>query len=457
MNKVLSIVKDFIKNIALSLLFIIEFPFLFIWFIIKLPFLFIRFAIKYLILFIRFIIKLPFLFIKFIKVRENRKWLVWDFSGVRYIWTKIKPPLNEDEKLPTYRRPATFFLWLVGIYVALFGIASNRYENRADKIENRMNAIYAQISKDMKIAFSRIDDVQNMLCPYEPSIWNPFSIIISFLPIKNIRYEPAVEQLKQLVEDWAQKTKVIKGKEVGELYGFDLKGAHLENADLREAHLENADLREAHLENADLCWEAHLENADLCWEAHLENADLCWEAHLENANLLFAYLENADLGCAHLEKADLREAHLENADLREAHLENADLREAHLENADLCWEAHLENANLEGAHLENANLEGAHLENADLGCAHLEKADLLGSHLENALFRKANLKNAKNLTAEQLSKVFSLWNVKNLAPELKEKLKNINPKLFEPNYEVKKCNDRYKGLWWSDYLKKQKK
>ncbi len=288
-------------------------------------------------------------------------WIVWDFSGVRYIWTKIKPPFNKDEKLSTYRRPATFFLWLVGIYVALFGIASNRYENRADKIENRMNAIYAQIPKDMKVAFSRIDDVQNMLCPYKPNIFQPVSIIKSFkfvvtsdeyqklieekksskiatwffkhFYLVDIKYDDGIEQLKQLVEDWAQRTKLIKGKKVGELDGFDLKGVHLEKAELSKANL------------------------------------------------------------------------------------------------------------------EDANLRGANLKNADLGKA----------NLENALFYGASLKNAKNLTAKQLSRVFSLWRVKNLNPRLAKKVKKINPKLFKPNYEVYECNDKEKGLLWREYLKKQKK
>ncbi|OQY01694.1 MAG: hypothetical protein B6I26_03605 [Desulfobacteraceae bacterium 4572_130] len=408
---------------------------------------------------------------------NNKKGLLWNFyhySGLRFIWYKINPPLQKKEISSHFRRPATFFLWVLGIYIALFGIASNKYENRADKIENRINAIYAQISKDMKIAFERIPDVQNMPCPYEPNILNPLSIIKSFMPVvtgneykelkekkekelegkekknnnkiktwiikkfylKDIKYNDGVQQLKQLVEDWAGKTKTIKHenkkeKKVGELYGFDLNNIHLENADLYKAHLENANLILAHLENAILVF-AHLENANLNG-AHLENANL-YEAHLKNADLSFAHLKNADFSGAHLEYADLIGTNLENADFSGAHLEYADLI---------------------GTNLENATLILAHLEYADLREAHLENVRLYGAHLENTLFSNADFKDIKGLTAKQLSKAFSLYGVKNLDKKLKQQVKQINPKLFEPNYKVWECNDKNKGLWWRKYLKKQ--
>ena len=52
------------------------------------------------------------------QVRKFR-WLLWDFSGIRSICYKIKPPIEPNE-----RPHATFFLWFAGFYVALFDIAS---------------------------------------------------------------------------------------------------------------------------------------------------------------------------------------------------------------------------------------------------------------------------------------------------------------------------------------------
>ena len=65
--------------------------------------------------------------------RDALIWLFWDFSGLRAIWERIRPPYD----LSTHRRrPATFMLWVIGIYSALFGIASQRYENRIDIVHS---------------------------------------------------------------------------------------------------------------------------------------------------------------------------------------------------------------------------------------------------------------------------------------------------------------------------------
>ncbi len=87
-------------------------------------------------------------------------WLFWDFSGLRFIWQMIVPP---DPSQPPRRPPATFFLWFVGLYFALFGITSQRYENRLDRIEIRANTIYAQLGTPIATkALERIPDVQGL-------------------------------------------------------------------------------------------------------------------------------------------------------------------------------------------------------------------------------------------------------------------------------------------------------
>ena len=73
-----------------------------------------------------------FLFVWAIRGDEINRfvlWLLWDFSGLRSIWEKIRPPSEEKIKSVSYNKPPTFLLWVLGIYSALFGIASQRYEN----------------------------------------------------------------------------------------------------------------------------------------------------------------------------------------------------------------------------------------------------------------------------------------------------------------------------------------
>jgi hypothetical protein len=354
--------------------------------------------------------------------RTFLKWLLWDFSGLRFTYRKIKPEKNEVVQDPAYRKPTTFFLWMIGIYIAAFGVASNRYENRIDIIENRLNRLYAQIPKDIHVAFQRINDVQKMLCPAKPKIRDPFSVIKSFWASDDRIYEEGVDQLKQLVEDWAQKTETIQIRlqrepDLKDDYRIKrITGAVTDeelNGDKKIGVLAGADLQGAYLEEANL-----------------------WKSHLEGSNLEDVNLEGADLGNAHLEGAGLRNAHLERAKLISAHLERTYLGNAHLERADL------ESAHLEGADLRYACLEGANLLNADLEGANLKDADL-----RNACLCKADLKNVRHLNLDKLSQVFSLYGVQNLDSELETQIKQEYPHVLEPNNEIIGCSDEDKGEW----------
>jgi hypothetical protein len=211
-------------------------------------------------------------------------WLLWDFSGLRFICGKIKPPNKEKTDAPGYKPPVTLLIWLIGIYAAFFGVASQRYENRVDKIENRANAIFPQLSTSVyKKALGRIARVQNMGCPYKPRILEPSSVFRSLFS-KDTEYTEMVELLRETIEDWKDS-----------LDGVKLIGANLRGANLFEANLKRANLGEANLGEANL------------WGAILLGADL------EGANLRGAYLGEANLGGANLRRADLRGAYLEGA------------------------------------------------------------------------------------------------------------------------------------------------
>ncbi|MCK4762753.1 MAG: pentapeptide repeat-containing protein [Candidatus Aminicenantes bacterium] len=320
----------------------------------------------------------------FIKVAKFLLWLLWDFSGLRYIYSKIRPPL--ESKKPE-RKPATFFLWALGIYTALFGIASQRYENRVDIIENRANTIFTQLAIPamQKKALSRIARTQNMPCPKKPYILKPGTVFASLVGNED-RYDIIVEHLKETLEDWQE-----------ELVGVNLRYARLQGVDLEWADLKGAWLIDADLKNAVLNY-ADMEGAYL-YKANLKNA---W---LLGADLKNAWLARADLTCANLRGADLKGAWLIDADLRGASLSWSDLMGAWLSESDLS-----------GASLSKVNLQGASLYKTDLKGAWLEDVDIEG---------------AKGLTEEQLSQAFTLYKVKGLDPALEKKLKARKPKLFE--------------------------
>ena len=204
-------------------------------------------------------------------------WLAWDFTGLRFIATKVFPN-RKGSTTP----PVTITLWVIGVYTALFGIASNRYENAVDKIENRMNAFITQLAviKDPNIwrsAFIEVGEIQNMKCPVHPDLLKPSTVFLSL--VKDDSYDEAVIVLTRTVE---------KNKD-------NLDGVLLINANLKGAKLDGANLEGAGLEGA--------------------NLEL---VHLRGANLMRAKLRGANLEHVHLRGANLKDAGFDNAIFKSA-------------------------------------------------------------------------------------------------------------------------------------------
>jgi uncharacterized protein YjbI with pentapeptide repeats len=179
---------------------------------------------------------------------------IFYYSGFEYIYRKAKPD-KEPHPLPTLP------LWLIGIYIAFFGIASQRYENRVDIIENRANSIFTQLSTSARTsALSRISTVQNYPCPTKPKIFNPVSVFRSIFWIDTL-YAEMVELLLSTIEDWK---KELAGVDLGhaKLDGAKLNGAKLQDANFYGANLRYASLRYANLEGVSLVY-ANLEGANL--------------------------------------------------------------------------------------------------------------------------------------------------------------------------------------------------
>ncbi len=284
-------------------------------------------------------------------------WLVWDFTGIRFICRKIIPEIPDTISSGKNKKrvPATFTLWTLGIYVALFGITSTRYELSLDRIEGKLNTTVAQLdpikSKAFKNLIARIPVIQKEKIPVQPSIFNPFSIVRSlFFPAEQ-NTGIIKRTIEEVIEVWKEDLEGVNLMDVdltgAYLWDANLTGASLEKANLTEADLWKADLTEAHLWKADLT-EAHLWKADLT-KADLWKADLT-KADLREINLTEAYLREANLTGASLEKANLTEADLWKADLTEAYL-----REANLTKADL-WKADLTKADLREINLTNTNI-----------------------------------------------------------------------------------------------------
>lgn len=249
---------------------------------------------------------------------------------------------------PDYKKPPTLPLWIVGIYAALYGIASTHYEATLDRVENRMSALASQLSTGNDDAFKRLIEqiprIQGMKTPPEPKLLQPFSI---FFPLLSEEPNPEIlEWTQETIESWQDRLAKLRPAGV-DLAGINLSGAMLQETDLSGLDLDKANLFGAELDRANLSGtrfrEANLSRARLA-EADLSGADLY------RANLFRTELDRANLSGIRFLEADLSKARLADANLSDANLHRANLSGAELNRADFS-EAKLLDANLSRAEL----------------------------------------------------------------------------------------------------------
>jgi uncharacterized protein YjbI with pentapeptide repeats len=349
--------------------------------------------------------------ITFIKITYSFiKW-VFHYLGFEFIYRKFNPS-KKSGAFPTG------VIWLIGIYVAFFGVASQRYENRVDIIENRANSIFAQLATHVyKKALSRIPTVQNMGCPEKPELFNPLSVFRSLF--KEMKYQELMILLKETLEDWKEELNGVK------LNNANLQGANLQGANLQGANLQGANLKGAKLFGADLSG-ANLAATKMALKPNSPFLTLTPGGsyvvyvvdHINSRT--YPYIDDHNLYL--LLGADLRElksyggvslhgANLNGTNFRKAFLFGANLQEAYLQKADL-QEADLTGANLQGANLQGANLKGAKLRGTNLKGAKVYKGDLLCVALDmtNAqLDKKIEAQINQKCPSLLKSKRFEVW------------------------------------------------
>ncbi len=98
------------------------------------------------------------------------------YSGAKAVYRKFLPVPNADG----LTSPAAGLLWAIGIYAALFGIASGRYESALDRIENRQNGVYAQMgTANWVVAIARVPNAQQMTRPKQPDLFRFWTVFQS--------------------------------------------------------------------------------------------------------------------------------------------------------------------------------------------------------------------------------------------------------------------------------------
>nr|VFK29092.1 MAG: Uncharacterized protein YjbI, contains pentapeptide repeats [Candidatus Kentron sp. MB]VFK74671.1 MAG: Uncharacterized protein YjbI, contains pentapeptide repeats [Candidatus Kentron sp. MB] len=331
-----------------------------------------------------------------LSVLKKAPWVLYNLFGLRHV---VEMTWIRKVNDPGYQKPPTFFLWVIGLYAALFGIASTNYEAALDRAENRMGALVSQLSTGNDEAFKnlieQIPRVQRMETPLEPDLLWPFQghpWRASFFSCRQAKgYLNAIPEgskgnqkyflpqslfCKRANPDILQWTKETIGTWKGRLAGMDLRRIDLSRASLAKANLSGANLLEANLSGA-----------------------LLSQANLSGTELLGASLSGAEAG-----KADLSGAELWGADLSGARLEGADLSGTHL------WKA-----NLTGAELWGANLSRTEFRKANLSRANLFETQLGGIKGWKAI---ASIRGANILGVKEAPEGFRAWALENGAVEM---------------------------------------
>ena len=211
-------------------------------------------------------------------------------------------------------------LILMGIYTAIFLVASQNYETRLNVVQHRASRVFYLLNTPgAKQAIEQIPKVQKMKGPVRPVFWS-FASLFDSLSGKQTSFPEIAAQLKTILVVYK------KTLESYDLSKINLKGSALANANLRSANLNNAKLQDAVLSEADL-------NGANLSKANLKNVDLAG-ADLTGVNFRGAKLIGADLSGANMSQADFTEATIKNTSFAQAIFRETDFSQVDLSGAD---------------------------------------------------------------------------------------------------------------------------
>ncbi len=199
-------------------------------------------------------------------------YFIYNISSLRFIYEKINPPNESSNNKP----PSTFFIGVLTLYIALWGLSTQIYESNNSNIQTRYStSISSLISNPNNKDYSLLITAQSMKCPIKPEIFKPLTPVKSILGYMSIDPDINTEVLKFI----ESRLEILNNA--------NLANSNLENANLMGGNLKNANLENTNLKNAYL------------YGADLENAYL-FNSNLENADLQFTYLKGANLGNTNL-------------------------------------------------------------------------------------------------------------------------------------------------------------
>jgi uncharacterized protein YjbI with pentapeptide repeats len=299
--------------------------------------------------------------INFIKIFKKLSIIIYDILGLKLIWEKIHPPINDKGE----QEPRTFIIWLLGIYISLFGLASSRYEQILSRLENQVNFIISQTdSANWRSLSNEIPILQQTKIPTAPTITNPISVITSFFHFFDETDKQTVNELQAVIyrkkDDLSNHnfSNLILANQV-DLINSDIVGKSFKIHAIKKRSFTKAKFEGTILDKADL-----------------ENVNF-YKSNFKGAVLSNTNMKNCDLSDTNLNEAILMKADLKGANLLHSSMNNTILEEANLENSILIG------VNLTETHdLSSAKLKGALYNSKALELRDIPRDDVIKSFCE---------------------------------------------------------------------------
>lgn len=229
---------------------------------------------------------------------------IWHYSGLAYIAAKASSSENKEHH-------PTLPIWLLGLYLGLFGMATQYYETRLNRFESILNIYVSQLGTSARTnTFLGLALHQKYELPIEPDFRDPWRTIKTLIfKAEAMNQDQSHAKKIRRISDIISRFKGVLGCEYKpEELGFD----NCEVANLTTANLSRADLSQANLRKTILL------AVDLT-KANLNQADMSM------ANLMMSDLSRANLSEANLYKANLAQATIQGTDLTNANLKGANL------------------------------------------------------------------------------------------------------------------------------------
>ena len=132
------------------------------------------------------------LLIHFIAYRSWVKWII-HYSGIAFIAAKLSSNKNEDDH-------PSFFIWLFTIYVAVYGLASQRYEKDLTRYQNTLNLYGSLVAGDKdEMGLNLLNSLKYEQLTVEPALSSPVSVYKAFIGEKEPLNENELTALSRVI------------------------------------------------------------------------------------------------------------------------------------------------------------------------------------------------------------------------------------------------------------------